>query len=172
MSRGVTPSQTVGPFFHLGLEGFGGEVVPPGTPGSVGLHGLVLDGAGAPVLDAMVEVWQAGPDGSHGSGFGRSATREAGRFSFSIAKPGAVGWPGGGLQAPHLDVSVFARGLLKRVVTRIYFPDEPRANALDPVLSAIEPARRSTLVASAEDDGTLRFDIRLQGEHETVFFVL
>jgi protocatechuate 3,4-dioxygenase alpha subunit len=119
----------------------------------------VLDGAGEPVTDALVEIWQ--PDGA----LGRSETVDGGRFSFVASKPDA------GPQAPHLDVCVFARGLLKQVVTRMYFPDELEANAADPVLSAVDPERRGTLIALEEPDG-LRFDIRLQGRHETVFFAL
>jgi protocatechuate 3,4-dioxygenase alpha subunit len=146
----------------------------------------VLDGAGDPVPDALVETWQADPDGrfphpddprgaAQGEGFrgfGRCPTDADGRWFIVTRKPGALPAPGGGVEAPHLDVSVFARGLLDRVVTRCYFPDEAAANAADPVLAGIADAeRRATLVATPEA-GWLRFDIHLQGEHETVFFDL
>jgi protocatechuate 3,4-dioxygenase, alpha subunit len=175
MTLGITPSQTVGPYLHLGLIGLiDAELVPPDAPGAIRVGGRVLDGARAPVPDALVEIWHAGPAGGHsqGSTFGRSDTRDGGRFEFVTAKPGAVPWPAGGLQAPHLEVGVFARGLLKPVVTRMYFPDEADANRADPVLRGIGEARRGTLVAVAEPDGSLRFDIRLQGDDETVFFAL
>jgi protocatechuate 3,4-dioxygenase alpha subunit len=154
-----TPSQTVGPFLHLGLsQTFGNELVPPDAQGALRMFGSVLDGAGEPVRDALVEVWAAG------GGFGRSDT-VGGRFSFVIAKPKRD------VDAPHLEVVVFARGLLKQAVTRMYFPDEHEANDADPVLSAVDPARRRTLVAVEDDDG-LRFDVHLQGADETVFFAL
>lgn len=162
---GRTPSQTVGPYLHIGLCGPIGPVLVPGGP--VRIHGRVLDGAGEAVPDAVVEVWQADADGSYRSGlFGRCDTREAGNFAFVTVKPRTVDG-----RVPYLDVSVFARGLLKRVVTRIYFPDDLE-NAVDPLLELVPAERRSTLVAVAEDDGSLRFDIRLQGEGETVFFEL
>lgn len=161
----LTPSQTIGPFLHIGLLwDDAAEVVPDGTPGAVWLHGVVYDGAGEPVTDALVETWQAGPEGSRG--FGRSATDAAGAWAVRTLKPGPVDG-----QAPHVDVSVFARGLLDRVVTRIYFDDEAAANRADPVLSSVLSDRRATLVARTVDGG-YRFDIRLQGEAETVFFDL
>jgi protocatechuate 3,4-dioxygenase alpha subunit len=171
---GPTPSQTVGPFFAIGLPWEDGPfVVPEGTPGAVRLHGVVRDGAGETVPDALVETWQADPGGRFGAGFrgfARCPTGARGEWAIVTLKPGRVPGPGGTTQAPHVDVSVFARGLLDRVVTRIYFADED--NAGDPVLAAIEdPARRATLVAQREGDG-YRFDIHLQGEHETVFFAL
>jgi protocatechuate 3,4-dioxygenase, alpha subunit len=160
-----TPSQTVGPYLTIGLVGrIGPELVPDGP---VRVVGRVLDGAGDGVPDGLVEVWQADAAGSYSPGlFGRSDTREAGRFAFTTVRPGEVEG-----QAPHLEVSVFARGLLKRVVTRMYFPDEP-ANEADPVLASVEAGRRGTLVAVPEADGSLRFDIHLQGDRETVFFEL
>jgi protocatechuate 3,4-dioxygenase, alpha subunit len=171
---GRTPSQTVGPYLHIGLLGpIGAELVAPGTAGAIRVHGLVLDGAAERVPDALVETWQAGPSGRYGDGaFGRSDTRAGGRFELVTVKPGSVPWPEGGLQAPHLAVGVFARGLLKRLVTRMYFPDEEEANAADPVLAAIDPRDRGTLIAVVEPDGSLRFDIRLQGPGQTVFFAL
>jgi len=187
---GVTPSQTVGPYLHIGLTWEGGHlVVPPDTPGAVRIAGTLYDGAGAAVPDGLVETWQADPDGrfDHSddprgacaqwaergfTGFARASTVAGGSFEIVTVKPGRLPSGDGGMQAPHLDVSVFARGMLDRTVTRIYFPDEVEANAADPVLSAVDPQRRHTLVAAAEPDGTLRFDIHLQGEHETVFFAL
>jgi protocatechuate 3,4-dioxygenase alpha subunit len=185
----LTPSQTVGPFFAIGLPWPDGPyVVPEGTPGAITITGTVLDGAGALVTDALVETWQADPDGRFAHpddprgpaeppagfrGFGRCATDTAGHFRFVTLRPGALPLPGGAVEAPHLDVSVLARGLLDRVVTRIYFPDEQAANEADPVLAAIGDAgRRATLVAAAAAarPGEFRFDIRLQGTGETVFF--
>jgi protocatechuate 3,4-dioxygenase alpha subunit len=182
----LTPSQTVGPFLAIGLPWPDGPfVVPEGTPGAITITGVVYDGAGAPVTDALVETWQAGPDGrfdhpddprgaaGHGfRGFGRCPTGPDGSYLIVTLKPGPLPSPGGGTEAPHLDVSVFARGLLDRLVTRIYFPDEERANAADPVLAAIgDPARVATLVARpGPEPARLCFDIRLQGDQETVFF--
>jgi protocatechuate 3,4-dioxygenase alpha subunit len=165
MSLGITPSQTVGPYLHIGLPEWR-ELVPAGTPGALRIRGIVLDGADEPVPDALIEAWDAA------GRFARSDTRDGGRFELVVVKPAAVAWPDGGLQAPHLEVGVFARGLLKRAVTRLYFPDEVEANASDPVLAGVDPARRATLVAVADGDGLLRFDIRLQGGGETVFFAL
>jgi protocatechuate 3,4-dioxygenase, alpha subunit len=184
-----TPSQTVGPFFHYALVDSNlSELVSADHPDAVRIGGTVFDGAGDPVPDAMVEIWQANHAGRYNdpkddredlpldpetfSGFGRSETDAGGKFSFVTIKPGPVPGPDGSLQAPHVMVSVFARGLLKRLVTRIYFPDEGKANASDPVLSSIEdPEFRSTLVAQGEG-GALRFDIHLQGENQTAFFEL
>jgi protocatechuate 3,4-dioxygenase, alpha subunit len=190
----LTPSQTVGPFLAISLPWADGPyVVPEGTPGAITIGGKVLDGAGEPVAEAMLETWQADPDGrfahpddprSNGTGtwgggaaglrgFGRCMTDAAGRYRFITLRPGRLPWPGGATEAPHLDVSVFARGLLDRVVTRIYFSDEQAANVADPVLGAIaDPDRRATLIAVAQPGlpGEFRFDIRLQGERETVFF--
>jgi protocatechuate 3,4-dioxygenase alpha subunit len=173
---GTTPSQTVGPFFSIGLPWpDGSRVVDESAPGAIRLHGSVLDGAGDPVPDAMVETWQADPDGGFGGafrGFGRSLCDADGDWSVLTLKPGPVPGPDGSTQAPHVDVSVFARGLLNRVVTRIYFADEPAANAADPVLAAIAGERaRATLLAQPEGEG-YRFDIRLQGDDETVFFAV
>jgi len=187
----VTPSQTVGPFLAIGLPWADGPfVVPDGTPGAITITGQVLDGAGDPVTDALIETWQADadsrfnhPDDPRGAarsatpgfrGFGRCATDQDGRYRIVTVRPGPLPCPAGGTEAPHLDVSVFARGLLHRVVTRIYFADEAEANAADPVLSAIAaPERRETLVARAVTGGRageFKFDIRLRGPRETVFF--
>ena len=177
-----TPSQTIGPFFHDALVSEDrSRLVPPNHPEAVRIEGAVYDGAGDTVPDAMVEIWQANqagryydredssPDPERFSGFGRSGTDSSGKFSFVTIKPGPVPAPDGTPQAPHVMVSVFARGLLKRLVTRIYFPDEVEANARDPVLASIEdPEFRSTLVANDGGD-VLRFDIHLQGENQTAF---
>jgi protocatechuate 3,4-dioxygenase alpha subunit len=181
-----TPSQTIGPFFHDALlDEVRSELVPPDHPGAIRIVGTVYDGAGEVVPDAMVEIWQANAAGRYNhpaddredlpldeefSGFGRSGTDANGGFSFSTVKPGLVPAPDGGFQAPHVMVSVFARGLLKRLVSRIYFPDEEEANAVDPVLSSIEDQElRRTLIAR-DEGGALRFDIRLQGDGQTAFF--
>jgi protocatechuate 3,4-dioxygenase, alpha subunit len=161
-----TPSQTVGPFFSIGLcNRSANDLVEDGP---VAIEGTVLDGAGDPVPDAMVEIWQADAGGSYSGafGWGRSGTDDEGRYSFRTVKPGAVDE-----QAPHLVVLVFARGLLKPVLTRMYFADEAEANAADPVLAALPPADAATLVAEADGD-RLRFDVRLQGERQTAFFEL
>jgi protocatechuate 3,4-dioxygenase alpha subunit len=166
VSGPLTPSQTVGPFFGVGLPFENGEqVVSPGSAGVIRIEGQVLDGNGEPVPDALLEIWQPG------TGFGRTRTDAEGAFSFMTVKPGAVPAPDGRLQAPHLNLTVFARGLLRHLVTRIYFPDETEANAGDPVLNLVEPARRQTLIAN-NGSGVLHFDVRLQGERETVFFAI
>jgi protocatechuate 3,4-dioxygenase alpha subunit len=181
-----TPSQTVGPFFHIGLPSEGqAELVPAEAKGAIRIEGVLIDGEGEPVSDALIEIWQANEAGRYAhpedsreelpldegfTGFGRCATDESGRYGFVTVKPGRVPAPGGAMQAPHIEVSVFARGLLKRLVTRIYFPDEEAANGEDLALSEIEDAElRSTLVAVRVEDG-YRFDIYLQGERETAFF--
>jgi protocatechuate 3,4-dioxygenase, alpha subunit len=171
----LTASQTIGPFFSHALPWPGGpHVVPDGTPGAFWMRGRVLDGAGEPVPDALIESWQADPAGSyeHPSGFrgfGRCPTDEDGWWAIRTVKPGPVPWPGGGVQAPHLNLSVFARGLLNRVVTRIYFADEPDANADDPVLARLDDVRRATLIA-APVEGGYAIDFHLQGDRETAFF--
>jgi protocatechuate 3,4-dioxygenase alpha subunit len=179
--NGRTPSQTVGPFFAVGLPWTDGpNAAPAGTPGAFWVRGRVLDGAGDPVPDALVETWQADPDGRFGQreddtsvagfrGFARCPTEDDGSYAIHTVMPGSVAPGDGPPQAPHLDVSVFARGLLKRLVTRIYFADGS-GNDRDPVLASVtDPVARATLVAERTDDG-YRFDIRLQGDRETVFF--
>ncbi len=173
MIAAPTPSQTVGPFFRFGFAWLSPSrhLVAPGSDGAVGVSGRLLDGGGVAVPDGVVEIWQADagggfpPDSRAGwTGFGRDLTDEDGRYSFTTVAPGPVD----GYQSPHIDVTVFARGLLQRLVTRIYLPGDA-ANDADPVLASVDPVRRSTLIA--EPDGRdLRFDIRLQGERETVFF--
>jgi protocatechuate 3,4-dioxygenase alpha subunit len=165
----ITPSQTVGPFFSIGLPWPDGpDVVPAGTEGAIWIRGRVLDGEREPVPDALVETWQADAEGRYETpgfrGFGRCPTDEDGAWAIRTVKPGA-----GGGQAPHIAVSVFARGLLNRVVTRIYFPEEEAANAADRVLSGLDEQARTTLVAVREEDG-YRFDVLLQGPDETAFF--
>jgi protocatechuate 3,4-dioxygenase, alpha subunit len=184
-----TPSQTIGPFFEIGsFAEQQSKLVDPGAPEAIRVWGRVFDGEGTPVDDALVEIWQANRAGRYAhpeddreeipleegfDGFGRCPTDEEGRYEFVTVKPGPVPAPGGGLQAPHIEVSVFARGLLKRLATRIYFPDEAEANEADPVLSSIEDSdERGTLVARADEDGPLRFDIHLQGDEQTTFFVV
>ena len=178
----LTPAQTVGPFLSLGLTWPDGPcVVDPGTRGAIRIGGRLLDGRGDAVGDGLIETWQADPDGRFPSqddgepvfrGFGRSLTNPQGAWEIITLKPGALPAGCGGTEAPHLDVSVFARGLLHRLVTRIYFADEAEANAADPVLHALpDDAARATLVADAVDGG-YRLDIHLQGPHETAFFAL
>jgi protocatechuate 3,4-dioxygenase alpha subunit len=154
----ATPSQTVGPFYSIGLcRRPDNELVPPGSPGAVELAGTLFDGQGEPIRDGVVEIWD-------GENWGRCGTDPDGTFSFSVAKP-----PARTGAAPRLDVHVFARGLLRHQLTRVYFPDEAEANAADPVLAALPEEDRRSLVAEAED-GALRFDVRMQGERATVFF--
>ena len=170
----LTPSQTVGPYLSLGVFGvITAELIDRADPEALHIRGQLLDGAGMPVPDGMIEIWQADAQGSYAewNGFGRSGTVEDGWFEFVTVKPGPVPWPEGGMQAPHVAVGVFARGLLKRTVTRIYFPDEEDANRADPVLSRLEAPERESLVAAAEEGG-YRFDIRLQGEGQTTFFAV
>ncbi len=171
----ATPGQTVGPFFHDALPyERGHELVPPTTPGAVRLHGTVYDGSGAPVPDALLEIRQAGPDGGIPvaesslrrdgtvfTGWGRAATDAAGRYSFTTVEPRV---PGG---APFFSVLVLARGLLNRLFTRAYLPG-PAAET-SPFLAGLAPDRRATLLATREHDGSLRFDVHLQGDRETVF---
>ena len=183
MSPGTTPSQTVGPYFSLGLPWEDGPyVVAPDTPGAIRIRGRVFDGAGDAIPDALVETWQADADGRFDHpddprgpgaggfrGFGRCPTTDAGAWEIVTLKPGPVPAPGGGMQAPHLAVSLFARGLLHRVVTRIYFGDEADANAADPVLARLDDAQRATVIA-APADGGYAIDLHLQGARQTAFF--
>ncbi len=187
-ARAPTPSQTVGPFFSIGLPWQGGEtLVTPETLGErLTVGGRVLDGDGHPLDDALIEIWQANAAGRYAHdddrrehipldpafvGFGRCATDAEGRYAFHTIRPGRVPGPGGTLQAPHLAVSVLARGLLKRAATRIYFDDAPE-NADDPILGLVPAAARPRLIATRTPgpDATYHFDIVLQGERQTVFF--
>ena len=185
----LTPFQTVGPFFSIALpfEG-GGTLAHAGCRGRpISIEGTVTDGAGAPVTDALIEVWQANRGGRYAhpaddreilleqgfTGFGRCATGPAGEFSFRTVKPGPVPGYEDTLQAPHINLTIFARGLLNRVVTRVYFPDEAAANADDPLLQSFADERhRATLIAKADGPGFLRFDIHLRGEGETAFLAV
>lgn len=190
-----TPSQTVGPYFAIGLtpQIFGRKPLATSqiaTADMAGTHitlsGRVLDGEGNPVEDAMIEIWQADAEGRYahpadrrfpegGSafrGFGRTGTTANGEFSFETVKPGPVRGPGNAWQAPHLNLIVFARGLLTHVYTRIYFDDENEKNENDSILALVEPARRGSLIARKiprSDSADFRFDIHLQGSNETVF---
>jgi protocatechuate 3,4-dioxygenase alpha subunit len=182
------PSQTVGPYFRISLMGPRAvkQIAGPSVKGErVKLVCTVFDGDGAPVSDALIEIWQANSDGKYNHpddkqekpideeflGFGRQGTDEEGACEFETIKPGRVPGQGGVLQAPHLVVSVFARGVMRRLPTRIYFAGDP-ANGEDPVLSLVPEQRRKTLMAHAvaEQSGTWRFDIHLCGDKETVFF--
>ncbi len=172
MTLHPTPGQTVGPFFGFALPSERGEdLVPPSHPDAVRLHGTVYDGNGDPVPDALLEIWQPDTDGTvsraEGSldrdgwtftGFGRAATDGGGRYTFTTVRPGA----------PFIAMTVFARGLLDRLFTRVYLPQEDGQHADDPFLAAVPEERRSTLVARSEKDGYV-FDLHLQGERETVF---
>ncbi|MFJ6658120.1 protocatechuate 3,4-dioxygenase subunit alpha [Streptomyces sp. NPDC091377] len=183
-----TPSHTVGPFYGHALPFTGGEdIAPLGHPDTVTVHGYVTDGEGQPLPDALVEIWGPGPDGAlprtDGSmrrdpasggfagrngveftGWGRSQTDADGHWYARTLRPGARGG-----NAPYLSVCVFARGLLVHLFTRIYFPGDAAALGADPLLSAVARTRRDTLIAREERAGAYRFDIRLQGEGETVF---
>lgn len=185
MSLHASTSQTIGPYLRIGLEWMQiEEVAPPGVAGErVQIHGRILDADGKPVNDAAVELWQANSHGKYASpedwqdkpvdstfrGYGRSLTDDAGTFRFRTIKPGRVPGPDGRLQAPHLVIAIFMRGLLKQLLTRVYFPDDP-SNADDPVLTLVPRERRGTLVAKRTADGVLEWNVQLQGANETVFF--
>lgn len=189
MSLQATTSQTVGPYFKIGMHGlYHDQIAAEGVSGErVTVQGRVLDGDGVPVSDAILEIWQANAHGKYAhpedtqakilepgfTGYGRVPVNREGVFRFTTIKPGPVPGPDGKEQAPHLLVSVFMRGLLRRLVTRIYFPDEPR-NARDYILNLVEPERRSTLIANriSGRTGALEWNVVLQGTDETVFFDL
>ncbi len=193
---GITPSQTVGPFFAFALnprgqfdwaQTFSNDLVTPDASGKrIRIEGRVLDGDGAPVNDCMIEIWQADAAGRFAhpadkrrpnakfTGFGRAGTDDEGAFSFTTIKPGAVPGVGadGKMQAPHILVAVFSRGMPRHCYTRIYFADEAE-NAIDPILNLVPADRRGTLIAKLEERNgqpAYVFDIRLQGQDETVFF--
>jgi protocatechuate 3,4-dioxygenase alpha subunit len=199
----ITPSQTVGPYFAYGLtpdnrcqwdpnghyswkNTVDGNLITPDAAGEkIRIEGVVLDGDGLPINDAMIEIWQADSQGRYASprdsralpntqfkGFGRSATDKQGVFVFDTIKPGTVPGPGGARQAPHIVVCIFSRGMLRQVYTRLYFSDEA-ANASDPILTLVPDDRRGTLIAHKQagtEPALYRFDIRVQGDNETVFF--
>jgi protocatechuate 3,4-dioxygenase alpha subunit len=187
---GVTASQTVGPFLSIAMRSEGQEyLVPKNSKNAIKIHGIVYDGEGTPVPDAVIEIWQANINGKYDhpednsdneliegfSGFGRSCTNDEGQFFFVTQKPGRVNGRGNSLQAPHLAVNILARGMLKQQVTRIYFSDEVQPNAEDPVLNQIDDELgRKTLIANFNPDSELideyEFHIYLQGEKETIFF--
>jgi len=189
VSLQATTSQTVGPYFKIGLQWLNRDkLAGEGVSGErVTIQGRVFDGDGVPVPDAILEIWQANAHGKYDhpedtqnkplepgfKGYGRVPVTAEGVFRFATIKPGPVPGPNGKEQAPHLVVSVFMRGVLRRLVTRIYFPDEPR-NAADLILNLVEPARRPTLIAkkTAGGPGTLEWNVVLQGLDETVFFDL
>jgi protocatechuate 3,4-dioxygenase, alpha subunit len=167
----ATASQTIGPFWHLIDDPAWADLTRFGATGEkLVLTGVVTDGDGQPVADAAIEIWQASPAASDMfPGFGRCRTDPTGRFRFTTLKPGPVAGLGNALQAPHVAVSIFARGLLTGLTTRLYFEREP-LNETDPVLSSIDdPARRQTLIARLISPAVWQLDIRLQGEGETVF---
>ena len=192
---GLTPSQTVGPFFAYGLtpnkqydwkDTFSNNLVTPDAPGErIRIEGRVFDGDNRPIGDSMLEIWQADAQGRYASpadkralpnasfkGFGRVATDGSGAYGFETIKPGPAPGPNGKLQAPHVLMAVYARGMLRQSHTRIYFADE-RANADDPILALVPAERHSTLIAQrAVHNGhaVYTFNIHMQGENETVFF--
>ncbi|MBI3701231.1 MAG: protocatechuate 3,4-dioxygenase subunit alpha [Afipia sp.] len=193
---GITPSQTVGPYFKYGLtpggayqwnDAFGNDLVTPDAAGErIRIVGQIFDGDGKPINDSMLEIWQADAQGRFADskdsraipnsvfkGFGRCGTDSNGAYSFSTIKPGAVPGPDGRFQAPHILLAVYARGMTQQAMTRIYFDGEA-ANTSDPVLALVPANRRATLIAKREasDIATYRFDVHLQGERETVFFDL
>lgn len=189
MALKETPSQTAGPFVHIGtLPAIAGLrtktperqniLAREGTLGErIRIEGVIHDGAGAPVKDAMLEIWQANAHGQHGCndfiGWGRAATDfETGLYVFETIKPGPTPFRDGRKQAPHISLSIFARGINIHLQTRLYFSDEAEANAVDPILQLVgQPERVATLIAQREDGHPLyRFDIHLQGDRETVFF--
>jgi len=194
----ITPSQTVGPFFAFGLTPHGqydwkdtytNNLVTPDASGErIRIEGRVIDGDGRPIDDAMIEIWQADASGRYAHpadqralpnaafrGFGRAGTDRDGAFAFDTIKPGAVPGPDGAQQAPHIVIALFARGMLRHCYTRLYFDDEV-ANATDPILALVPPERRPTLIArrrippGPDEASIYLFDIRVQGDGETVFF--
>lgn len=183
MTGGPTPSQTVGPFVAMidAMDHTSHHVAGPDDPGAIWVSGRVVDGDGAAIGDAMIELWQAddagrypcpaaphGPVGGFG-GFARCFTDEQGRWAVRTRKPGPVPGPGDSWQAPHIAVGLFARGLLQRLATRLYFADEPAANVADPVLARLSTEEAHTLTATPTDSG-YQLDLRLQGRDATVFF--
>ena len=187
MSLWATANHTVGPYFHIGMAwACNVDMAPAGTPGRrVEIAGQVLDGAGRPVADALLEIWQANAAGRYAHpddhralpldpafrGFGRVATDREGRFRVLTIKPGAVPAADGSMQAPHLAITLFMRGLLRHLYTRVYFPEDDPVR-FDPVLALVPVERRGSLVARAAGDARFEWNVNLQGEAETVFFDL
>ncbi len=183
MEHVPTPSQTVGPYLHIGLTNRHSvtRIAAPDQPGEcVRLKCRVFDVDGVPVNDAMIEIWQADASGKYNHpdheenggafiGFGRAATNENGECEFETVRPGSVPGPENTIQAPHLNVAVYARGILLQLYTRIYFAGDP-ANGADPVLALVPDERRETLLAKPESSGGWTFNIQLRGDQETVFF--
>jgi protocatechuate 3,4-dioxygenase, alpha subunit len=185
MSLYASAHQTVGPYLHIGLEWLTTRnIAGRSVKGErVSIEGRLLDGDGVGVNDGLIEIWQANSQGKYAHpedqqkkplergfrGFGRIATDAKGGFGFSTIKPGRVPGPGGQLQAPHLVVAIFMRGMLKHLATRIYFPDEP-SNAEDPFLKLVPASRRATLIARKQGRNALQWNVILQGRDETVFF--
>jgi protocatechuate 3,4-dioxygenase, alpha subunit len=171
MRLAATPSQTVGPFFSIGMHTVD-VAIEPGDE-RLTIHGRVLDGDGNGVNDAVIETWQADAAGHYADrssgGWGRAVTDSSGRFRFLTSKPGRPAGVGDVVHAPHIAVTVFARGLLRHLVTRIYFPDEP-SNASDQILGSVPDERRATLVARAAGLNSFEWNVILQGKDETVFF--
>jgi len=180
MPARATTSQTVGPFFTIGMERLNRSDISAGRGERVEIRGKVVDGEGNGVPDAVLEIWQADATGQYAkpepstlrdalAGFGRIPTQPDGSFRFTTVKPGRVPAPEGGLQAPHLNVSIFSRGLLQRLVTRLYFPDES-SNAEDFALKLVPAARRHSLIARPIGESVLQWNVILQGPGETAFF--
>lgn len=188
MSALPTPSQTVGPYFALEMPRMERHaLVAEDDPDAIRVRGTVFDGEGTPVNDAVIEIWQANRAGRYAhpedtredvpledgfSGWGRCSTDEGGHYEFLTVKPGLVPAPGGGMQAPHIEVALLARGVLKRLATRIYFSDETEANAADAVLAAVPDEEGRARLVAVPENGGLRFDIHLQGDDETPFFAV
>jgi protocatechuate 3,4-dioxygenase, alpha subunit len=185
MSHALTPSQTIGPFYWGTLvNAYRADLAPSGVAGErIEVVLSLFDTEGALIPDGLLEIWQANSHGRYNhpddrrnlpldsgfEGFGRASTDSKGDSHFSTVKPGRVPWPAGGLQAPHINISIFARGVLNRLATRLYFDGDP-ALAEDPVLKMVDPARRATLIARRDAKGVWRLPIHLGGAHETVFF--
>jgi protocatechuate 3,4-dioxygenase alpha subunit len=183
----ATTSQTVGPYFKIGFRWLDqDQLAPEGVSGErVTIQGRIVDGDGMPIPDAILEIWQANAHGKYAhpedtqdkplepsfTGYGRIPVNRDGAFRFTTIKPGPVPGPDGKEQAPHLVVSLFMRGLLRRLVTRLYFPDDSR-NPGDYILNLVEPERRATLIAKRAQAGVLEWNIDMQGPGETVFFDL
>jgi protocatechuate 3,4-dioxygenase alpha subunit len=167
----TSTSQTIGPYWHLLLDESWTDLTRFGAAGDIiTLSGHVYDGAGAPITDACVEIWQPSPEASENfNGFGRSQTDATGKYSFKTLKPGPVPGPGNSQQAPHIAVTILARGLLIHLQTRFYFAGAPE-NDLDPILNLVEESRRPTLIAQPTGAGSWTLDFHLQGPQETVFF--